>query len=125
MFRKAPHGFFKVLQGFARFHKVLNHHILDLLCFLKQAFKLLKQNKHAISMPRHSLLSTSNRHKLRGRLKWIDTTSGNGSTTPTGNVSTAPTGNGSTKNAFFCQNWKWIDTFFCSLEMDRHFFSAH
>jgi hypothetical protein len=25
--------------------------------------------------------------------------------------------NGSTKHAFFCQNWKWINTFFCSLEM--------
>jgi hypothetical protein len=67
-----------------------------------------------------------------GRLKWIDTTSGNGSTTQTRNGSTAPTEMDRQKMPFFVKtgnsstiffaHWKWIDTFFCSLEMDRHFF---
>jgi hypothetical protein len=66
--------------------------------------------------------TTVMRPSVTGWLKWIDTTSGNGSTTPTGNGSTAPTemdrqkmpffvktGNGST---LFSAHWKWIDTFF-------------
>jgi hypothetical protein len=72
-----------------------------------------------LAIPEWAILELS---FVRGRLKWIDTTSGNGSTTPTGNGSTAPTemdrqkmpflvktGNGST---LFSAHWKWFDTFF-------------
>jgi hypothetical protein len=61
----------------------------------------------ATEMDRHNFwkwIDTTNR-------KWVDSSNRNGSTTPTGNGSTAPTEMDRQKMPFFCQNWKWIDTF--------------
>jgi hypothetical protein len=67
-----------------------------------------------------------------GRLKWINTTSGNGSTTQTRNGSTAPTEMDRQKMPFFSKleivrqfflpTGNGSTLFFCSLEMDRHIF---